>query len=86
MDPAALYAPEMIAASPLGARAGKNDAGMTTARALGHAQYRAMRIRDRRLTPIGALHCLAQVLNGQARVFGRIAADAQAVPYQHGII
>lgn len=114
---AALYAPEMIAASPLGVRAGKNDTEMTAALAQGYARYRAigtraMRIRDLRLSPIDGLHCLAhvgwraiyarpdlsetaidfdvhylvQVLDGQARVFGWIAGDEQAVLGQHGIL
>ncbi len=69
VDPAelaALYAEEMIAASPLGVRAGKNDAGMSAAMAQGYARYRAigtraMRIRNLRLSPIDGLHCLAHV-------------------------
>lgn len=114
---AVLYAPEMIAASPLGVRAGRNDAEMMAALAQGYAQYRAigtraMHIRALRLSPIDGLHCLAhigwravyarpdlpetvidfevhylvQVLDGQARVFGWISGDEQAVLEQHGII
>ena len=69
VDPAAqadLYAAEMIAASPLGVRAGKNDAGMAAAMAQGYAYYRAigtraMHIRALHLPPIDGLHCLAHV-------------------------
>jgi len=114
---ASLYAPEMIAASPLGVRAGRNDAGMIAAMTQGYAHYRAigtraMHIRSLRLSAIDALHCLAhvgwrahyaradlpetvidfevhylvQVLAGQARVFGWITGDEDAVLRQHGII
>lgn len=68
-DPAALaglYAPEVIAASPMGVRAGRNDAAMIAAMAEGHAHdraigTRAMRIRSRRLSRIDALHCVAHI-------------------------
>lgn len=114
---AALYAPEVIGASPLGVRAGRNDAAMIAAMVRDHAHHRgiglrAMTIRNLRLVPIDALHCLAhvgwrahyarpdlpetivdfevhylvQVLAGQARVFGWIAGDEQAVLRRHGII
>lgn len=112
-----LYASEMIAASPLGVRAARNDAALAEAMAQGHAHYRAigtrwMRIRSLHPSPIDDLHAvvrvgwracyqrpdlpetvigfdvhyLVQVLAGQARVFGWISGDEQAVLRQHGVI
>lgn len=63
---ATLYAPEFIASSPAGVRAGRNDALLRQRMAEGYAHYRAigttaMRIRGLRLSPIDALHCIAHV-------------------------
>ncbi len=117
VEAAALYAPEFIAASPAGVRAGRNDGEFRAALVQGYAQYRAigtreMRIRHIRLSPMDAHHCVAhvawtaiyrregredveiefdvhylvQVLDGEAKVFGWVAGDEQAVLRQHGII
>ncbi len=69
IDPAevaALYTPEVIGASPGGVSAAKTDAEFCAALAQGHAGYRAigtqaMRVREMRVTPIDALHCVAHV-------------------------
>ena len=63
---AALYAPEFIAASPAGVRAGKNDDHLRQAMIQGYAHYRAigtkgMRIRHIRLSPIDDHHCVTHV-------------------------
>ena len=63
---AALYAPEFIAASPAGVATGRNDDQLKAAMAQGYARYRAMgtkamRVRDIRLTPLDAHHCVAHV-------------------------
>lgn len=61
-----LYAPEFIAASPVGVMAGKNDAQFRQALAQGYEQYRkigtkGMSVRSVRCSPIDALHCIAHV-------------------------
>lgn len=69
IDPTALpdlYAPEFIAASPAGVRAGKNDAQLLQSMAQGYDHYRAigtkqMRIRALRLSTIDDCHCIAHV-------------------------
>lgn len=63
---AALYAAEVIAASPAGVRSGRNDETFRQVLAQGYEHYRAigtreMRIRELRITPIDAHHCLAHV-------------------------
>jgi hypothetical protein len=63
---AGLYASEFIAASPAGVSAGKNDDHLKRVMADGYARYRsigtkAMCIREIRISPIDALHCLAHV-------------------------
>lgn len=63
---AALYAAEVIAASPAGVRSGRNDGTFRQVLAQGYEHYRAigtreMRIRELRITPIDAHHCLAHV-------------------------
>ena len=65
-ETAALYATEMIAASPAGVRSGRNDEAFRQVLAQGYDRYRAigtreMRIRDLRITPINAHHCLVRV-------------------------
>ncbi|QRZ12712.1 nuclear transport factor 2 family protein [Paracoccus methylovorus] len=65
-DIAALYAPEFVAASPAGVRAGRNDDQLKQAMAQGYEHYRAigtkaMTIREIRLSPMDALHCVAHV-------------------------
>lgn len=62
----ALYAPEFIAASPLGVMTGKNDRTFQEALAQGYAQYRqmgtkGMRVRDVSVSPIDQMHCVAHV-------------------------
>ena len=61
-----LYAPEFIAASPLGVLAGKNDAGFLQALSCGYEQYRkigtkGMGIRGVEMLQIDELHCVANV-------------------------
>ena len=61
-----LYAPEFIAASPLGVMAGKNDADFRQALSDGYEQYKKigtkeMRVNGVEVTPIDALHCIARV-------------------------
>lgn len=61
-----LYAPEFIAASPLGVLAGKNDAGFRQALSDGYEQYRkigtkGMRVRGVEMSQIDDLHCVANV-------------------------
>uniref|UniRef100_UPI0011F35AFA nuclear transport factor 2 family protein n=1 Tax=Siccirubricoccus phaeus TaxID=2595053 RepID=UPI0011F35AFA len=63
---AALYASEFIAASPAGVMTGRNDDRLKQAMVQGYARYRAigtkeMRIRDVRLSPMDAQHCVAHV-------------------------
>lgn len=63
---AALYAPEFIAAGPMGVRTGQNDAAFLAVMAQGYDHYRAigtksMRIRDIRISAIDDLHCVAHV-------------------------
>ena len=63
---AELYAPEFIAASPFGVRAGKNDAEFQEALSCGYEQYRrigtkGMRVRSIEMLPIDAFHCVANV-------------------------
>ncbi|MEI2807839.1 nuclear transport factor 2 family protein [Albidovulum sp.] len=65
-ETAALYAAEVIAASPAGVRSGRNDETFRQVLAQGYEHYRAigtreMRIRALRITPIDAHHCLAHV-------------------------
>ena len=65
-ETAALYAAEVIAASPAGVRSGRNDETFRQVLAQGYEHYRAigtreMRIRALRITPIDAHHCLARV-------------------------
>lgn len=62
----ALYAPEFIAASPLGVLAGKNDVGFRQALSDGYEQYRKMgtkkmRVRGVEMSQIDDLHCVANV-------------------------
>jgi hypothetical protein len=69
IDPAeiaALYTPEVIGASPEGVRAAKTDDEFLAVLAQGNAGYRAigtqaMTVRDLRLVPIDAAHCVAHV-------------------------
>lgn len=73
-EAAALYAPEVIAASPAGVRAGRNDAAFRQALEQGFARYRTigtreMRLRHLRLSPIDAQHCLAHA--GWRAVYAR---------------
>lgn len=63
---ASLYAPEFIAATPAGVMTGKNDVQLKEAMIKGYAHYRAigtreMRIRNVRISPIDAHHCVAHV-------------------------
>lgn len=63
---AALYAAEFIAASPAGVMTGKNDERLREVMVEGYDYYRrigtkGMRIRDIRLSPIDARHCVAHV-------------------------
>ena len=63
---AELYAPEFIAASPIGVRVGKNNAEFREALSGGYAQYRklgtkGMRVRGVEMLPMDALHCVAKV-------------------------
>lgn len=112
----ALYASDIIAASPAGVVSGKNDAHFRQIIDQGYAHYRAigtksMCVRRIRLSPIDPLHCVAhvgwtaiyirkdqddisidfevhylvQILAGDAKVFGWIAGDEQALLKQHGI-
>lgn len=65
-DTAALYATDVIGASPAGVMASRNDAEFQHAMAQGYARYRAigtraMRIRHLRATPIDTVHCVAHV-------------------------
>lgn len=65
-EAARLYASEFIAATPAGVMAGKNDETLIQAMVQGYDHYRRigtreMRIRDLRLSPIDALHCVAHV-------------------------
>lgn len=114
---AALYAPEFIASTPAGVVCGRNDAQLRDRMVEGYAHYRAigtaaMRIRDLRLSPIDALHCIAHVgwtatyarddlpetsidfdvhylvrlAGGEARVFGWVSGDEQALLRRHGVI
>lgn len=61
-----LYAPEFIAASPLGVLTGKNDADFRRALSGGYEQYRkigtkGMRVRGIEMSQIDELHCVANV-------------------------
>lgn len=61
-----LYAPEFIAASPLGVLAGKNDGAFQQALSGGYEQYRkigtkGMHVREVRMQPIDDIHCVADV-------------------------
>ena len=63
---AELYAPEFIAASPVGVMAGKNDDGFRQALSGGYEQYRRMgtkemRVRGVKMLPVDELHCVAGV-------------------------
>jgi hypothetical protein len=63
---ARLYAPEFIAASSAGVRAGRNDAQFLRALAEGHARYRQigtrqMRISGIAISPIDDHHCVVRV-------------------------
>lgn len=60
------YASAFIAASPAGVMAGQNDEALKQVMEQGYAHYRAigtkaMRIRDLRISPIDAIHCLVHV-------------------------
>ncbi|UFM65582.1 nuclear transport factor 2 family protein [Paracoccus sp. MA] len=82
---AALYAPEFIAASPAGVRAGRNDDAFRQAMAQGYAHYRAigtrnMTIREIRLSPMDALHCLAHV--GWTATYDRGDAPEIAIGFE----
>ncbi|SSW70021.1 DUF4440 domain-containing protein [Achromobacter agilis] len=114
---ASLYASDFIAASPAGVMVGQNDERLKQVMAQGYAYYRTigtkqMRIRDVRISPIDAFHCVAHVawtatyvrkgqpdttidfdvhylvqqLGDEAKVFGWISGDEQAVLKQHGIV
>lgn len=61
-----LYAPEFIAASPLGVLTGKNDDGFRQALSSGYEQYReigtkGMYVRGVGMSQIDELHCVAHV-------------------------
>ena len=61
-----LYAPEFIAASPIGVQAGKNDAAFCQALSDGYKQYRkigtkGMCVRNVEMLQIDELHCIASV-------------------------
>lgn len=61
-----LYAPDFIAASPIGVLAGKNDTGFRQALSDGYEQYRkigtkGMRVRDVEMLRIDEFHCVANV-------------------------
>ncbi|WP_087002717.1 hypothetical protein [Rhizobium sullae] len=63
---ASLYACEFIGAAPAGVMTGKNDDQFKRAMAQGYQRYRAigtkeMRMRNVRLSPIDAHHCVAHV-------------------------
>ncbi|MDF3854627.1 DUF4440 domain-containing protein [Paracoccus sp. P2] len=82
---AALYAPEFIAASPAGVKAGRNDDQLRQAMAQGYAHYRtigtkAMTIRAIRLSPMDALHCLAHV--GWRAVYDRGKAPDVTIDFE----
>ncbi|MFC3706013.1 nuclear transport factor 2 family protein [Devosia honganensis] len=71
---ASLYAAEFIASAPMGVRAGRNDAEFRQVMEQGYAHYRTigtrrMSIRELRLSPIDALHCIAHV--GWTAVYAR---------------
>jgi hypothetical protein len=113
---AALYATAFIGASPAGVLTSANDDQFRKVMAEGYAHYRAvgtkaMRIRELRILPIDAHHCIAHVdwtgayarkdrpdveidfavhylvqkLAGDAKVFGWITGDEQALLRAHGI-
>ncbi|UFS65624.1 nuclear transport factor 2 family protein [Paracoccus denitrificans] len=82
---AALYAPEFIAASPAGVKAGRNDDQLRQAMAQGYAHYRAigtkkMTIREIRLSPMDALHCVAHV--GWTALYDRSDAPEIAIEFE----
>lgn len=61
-----LYAPEFIAASPIGVLTGKNDAGFRKVLSDGYEQYRkigtkGMRVRGVEMSQIDDHHCVANV-------------------------
>ena len=63
---ASLYASDFVAASPAGVMSGKNDDPFKQAMAKGYEHYRTigtkkMQIRDVRISPIDAHHCVAHV-------------------------
>jgi hypothetical protein len=63
---ATFYTAEFIAASPAGVMGGRNDNQFRTMMAQGYEHYRAigtkaMRLRQVRISPIDAQHCLADV-------------------------
>jgi len=63
---AALYASDVIAASPAGVMTAKNDEQLKRVMAQGYAHYRAvetkeMRIRELRVSPMDERHCVAHV-------------------------
>ena len=63
---AELYAPEFIAASPIGVLTGKNDAEFRNALSSGYEQYRkigtkGMHVRGVEMLPIDEFHCVANV-------------------------
>jgi hypothetical protein len=88
---ASLYASDFIAASPAGVMTGKNDDQLKQVMEQGYARYRAigtreMRIRDISISPIDfEVHYLVQKLDGEAKVFGWVSGDEQALLKKHGI-
>lgn len=113
---ATLYASDVIAASPAGVLAGKNDDRFSRPVTQGYAHYRAigtkgMRIRNIRISPIDEHHCVAHVawtatyarkdqpdmsidfevhylvqLRDEAKIFGWVSGDEQALLKKHGIL
>lgn len=82
---AALYASDVIGASPAGVLSAKNDAAFRQALAQGYDRYRAvgtraMRVRDLRITPVDGLHCLARV--GWTATYARDDLPETAVDFE----
>ena len=82
---AALYAAEVIAASPQGVRAARNDADFARAMRQAHARYRAIGTRDirietMRLSPIDDHHCIAHV--GWHASYARDGAPDQQIAFE----
>lgn len=81
---ASLYASDFIGASPGGVMSGKNDDRFREAAAEGYARYRAigtreMRVREVRLSPIDALHCVAHV--GWRATYARPELDDTVIDF-----